>query len=113
MLGKVKNWFLAMKIYSYLKRQKANRDRFEYDKWKLIVSLRFRPRNWGGLVHANGRIYRLENKIEHMEVWIANKEWDLHFSVEGRKYGKSINIHGWWVPWRREVLKHALRAEQC
>lgn len=47
-----------------------------------------------------------------MEVWIINKEWGLHFSVEGRTYG-GVNIWGWWVPWRREVLKHALRAEQC
>src|SRR6266849_7547232 len=107
MLGKVKNWFLVTKISSYLKHRN---DRFEYDKWKLLVSLRFRPRNWSGIVHYNGRIYQLTNKTENMLVWIANKEWGLHFSVEGRKYGEPINIWGWWVPWRREVLKHALRA---
>lgn len=102
-----------MKIFSYLKHQKTKRDQFEYDKWKLLVSLRFRPRNWGCLVHPNGRIYQLTNNNENMLVWIANNEWGLHFAVEGRVYGKPLNIWGWLVPWRREVLKHALRATKC
>jgi len=47
-----------------------------------------------------------------MLIWIANKEWGLYFTVEGRKYGNPINIHGRFVPWRREVLKHGLRASK-
>src|SRR6266705_5395874 len=108
MLGRVKNWFLATKISSYLKRHKAERQQFEYDKWKLLFSLRFHPRNWDCLVHGTDKIYQLTNDTEKMLVWIANKEWGLHFAVEGREYGEPINIWGWWVPWRREVLKHAL-----
>ncbi len=110
MRGKEKSLSLVMKISLFLKRRKAERQQFEYDKWKLLFSLRFRPRNWKGLVHHNGKIYQLTNETEKMLVWIANKEWGLHFSVEGRNHGEPINIWGRWVPWRREVLKHALRA---
>jgi len=46
-----------------------------------------------------------------MEVWIANHEWGLHFKIKDKTYG-GINIWGGLVPWRREVLKHALRAEK-
>src|SRR5882672_11206114 len=113
MPGRVKNWFRAMKIYSYLKHRKAERERFTYDKWKLIVSLRLRPRNWGGIVHRDGRILRLTNCTENMQVWIANEEYGLHFSVEGRTYGETGNIWGHWIPWRREILKHGLRAAKC
>jgi len=100
-----------MKIYSYLKHLRTKRQQFEYDKWKLLFSLKFRPRNWYARVHFDGRIYQLTNQTEKMIVWIANAEWGLYFNIEDRKYG-GVNIWGNYIPWRREVLKHGIRASQ-
>lgn len=97
-----------MKIFSYLKRRKAERERFEYDKWRLLVSLALRPRNW--VCHYP---FHLTNEAESMYVWIANSYYGVEFTVEGREYG-SVTFCGWLLnsgtPWRRQVYNAGIKA---
>lgn len=96
-----------MKIFSFLEHHKAKRLRFKYDLYRVMVSLRARRYNWK--YHYD---FHLKNEAESMYVWVANKEFGLHFTVEGRRYG---DVTGWSVAfgrltWRRKLLRVALEA---
>jgi len=101
-----------MRIFSYFAHLRAKRRQFYYDRVRITVSLRMRPRNWSGLKRHKPDIpvYSLNNDIEDMRIWLANDAWGLDFSVEGRKYG--MNFWGELIPWRRKLLKTGIEASQ-
>lgn len=93
-----------MKIYSFFARRKAKRERFNYDLTRVLVSLKFRPRNWR--CHFP---FVLENDSEDMRVWMSNQHYGLDFHIDGREHGK-MNIWGHFVPWRVKLFKAGLEA---
>jgi hypothetical protein len=106
-----------MRIFSYLERRKIKKllqkGTFESDLFKVETSIRFRPNNW---IHwsQNGRLFEIENKKEHMTVWLAKQTWGLSFTVDGRNYGGvkawSVWFGGWHIPWRRRLYRLGTKA---
>src|ERR1700744_1674686 len=66
-----------MKISSYLE----HRARARQDYYKVLVSLRYRPRNWRW--HWP---FVMENHREKMCVWVANSVYGIDFTINGKKY---------------------------
>ncbi len=108
---KVGNWFLDMRIFSYLERRKARRLQFYYDTVRLLVSLRYRPRHWEVII-IRGHPFQLTNTAEKMELWVANSRWGVDFRIADRRYGGVFTAPNWLLSlnWRGKLFDAGMRA---